>query len=225
MKRLLGWHTGLGETGLRLFLLHVYWIGYTLRGGVVLGAFPATAAVYAVLRQDLLHPGADDGERGSLRQEFSRAWTREFGAANRLGYTFAVLWALLVGDYRLLNAFELGAAAPVVAGLLWLLMAYVFCMTASVGALSAHFSEGVLALVKRSAVLVLARPLLALVNSLIVAAVLCGYYVVPGLVPVFGLVVPVFFSFGYIWSTRVLPRKAEVEPRPGVLTESVPVSR
>ena len=213
MNRVLGWHTWVGETGLRLFLLHVYWIGHTLLGGVVLGIFPATAAVHAVIRRDLMaaREGGSGDPRGSLREEFHRAWKQEFRQANTLGYTFVVMWALLLLDRRVLDSVDLGVGAPVLAGLLWLLTGFVFCMTAHVGALSAHFSEGVFALVRRSAVFVLARPLQAGLNAVIVAVVLCVYYVVPGLVPVFGLVVPTYLSFVYIWSTSVLPHGARTE--------------
>ncbi|NEE00891.1 YesL family protein [Phytoactinopolyspora halotolerans] len=220
MNRLLGWHIGLGETGLRLFQLHLLWLGWTLVGGVVLGVFPATAAVYAVLRKDLMRGGDDGGGQGGaraaprarLRTEFRAAWRREFRAANCLGYTFVAIWSLLLFDRHLLTTVDLGALGPLLAGLLWLLTVFVFGMTACVGTLSAHFSESVPALVRRSAVFVLARPVYAAVNAVVVAVVLCVYYLIPGLVPVFGLVVPAYFSFVYIFSTGILPNGTRHAP-------------
>lgn len=54
MNRWLDWHQQLGRLGLRLFQLHLLWAVWTVRGGVLLGLFPATAAVFAVLRADVL---------------------------------------------------------------------------------------------------------------------------------------------------------------------------
>lgn len=202
MNALLGWHTRLGEVGLRLFRLQLFWLGWTLAGGIVLGVFPATAAVYAVVRRD--HLGRD--EPVPLREEFRTAWRREFRAANALGYTFLALWALVLFDRRLLATADLGVAGPALAGLLWLLSFFLFAMTVVAWPLAAHFAESVPKLVLRSALFVLGRPLTAAFTGLVVAVVLCVYYVIPGLVPVFGFVAPAYLSFAHLWSTRVLPR-------------------
>jgi uncharacterized membrane protein YesL len=203
MNRLLGWHTRAGELGLRLLQLHLMWIGWTLLGGVVLGVFPATAAVCAVVRRDLIR-GDGDPDRAPLQQEFHAFWRQEFYAANTLGYAVAGLWAVLLFDRHLLGSLDLGAAEPVVAGLVWVLMAFAFLMTAALPALSAHFDEGTTALLRRSAVLVMARPRQALFNALVVGVVLCVYYVVPGLVPVFGIALPAYLSFSSLWESGML---------------------
>ncbi|KAB8194142.1 DUF624 domain-containing protein [Nonomuraea phyllanthi] len=208
MNALLGWHTRLGEVGLRLFLLHLLWLGGTLAGGVVLGVFPATAAVYAVVRRDLM--GRDEPSR--LREEFATAWRREFRAANALGYAFLALWALLLLDRHVVATVDLGAAGPALAGLFWLLAVFLFGMSVAAGPLAAHFAESVPKLVVRSALFVLARPLVAGLNAVAVAVVLCVYYVVPGLVPVFGIAAPACLSFAYLWSTGLLPRPKEDQP-------------
>ena len=100
MNRLLGWHTRAGELGLRLLQLHLLWIVGTLRGGVLLGVFPATAAVVAVIRRDVLDddlaPDGDHRQREPLRREFSTFWRQELVPANTLGYAITVLWAVLL---------------------------------------------------------------------------------------------------------------------------------
>ncbi|MEV0345524.1 DUF624 domain-containing protein [Nonomuraea sp. NPDC050680] len=202
MNALLGWHTRLGEVGLRLFRLHLLWLGWTLVGGGLLGIFPATAAVYAVVRRDLM----GRGEPSRLRAEFGAAWREQFRGANILGYSFLGLWALLLLDRHLVATVDLGSAGQGLAGLFWVLAVFLSCMSAAVWPLAAHFAEGVPKLIVRSAVFVLARPLIAGFNAGAVAVVLCVYNVVPGLVPVFGITVPVYLSFVYLWSTRLLPR-------------------
>lgn len=215
MGRLLGWHTRAGDLGLRLLRLHLLWIGWTLRGGVVLGIFPATAAVCAVVRRDLLR-GEDDPDRAPLRHELGAFWRQELVGANVLGYAVTALWAVLLVDRHLLGVVDLGAVGPVLAGLLWVLTAFAFVATAALPALQAHFAEGPGALLRRAAVLVLARPKQALLNALVVGVVLCGYYVVPGLVPVFGVALPAYLSFSCLWSSGLLgaPRPVPAGHRP-----------
>jgi uncharacterized membrane protein YesL len=203
MHRLLGWHTGVGEVGMRLFQLHLLWVVGTLAGGIVLGVFLATAAVYAVLRRDVMRDGRDGRE--ALVREFRTAWVREFRTANVLGYTLAALWVLLLWDGQLLGAGVFAAAAPAVAGLVTIATVVLALTTTHAFALAAHFDEGPGALLRRSAVMVVARPVPTLVNAVVWAVVLCAYYVVPGLVPVFGMAGPAYLSFTYLWGTGLLP--------------------
>ena len=203
MNRLLGWHTKAGDLGLRLLQLHLLWIWWTLRGAVVLGVFPATAAVLAVVRRDAMR-GDDGSDRAPLRQEFGAFWRQELGAANVVGYAVTVVWVVLLLDRHVLAVVDLGPAGPVLAGVLWVVTAFAFVMTVSLPALSAHFADRPGALLRRAAVLVVARPRQALLNALVVGIVLCTYYVVPGLIPVFGVAMPAYLSFSYLWGSGLL---------------------
>jgi len=219
MGRLVGWHTRAGELGVRLLVLHLLWIAWALRGGIVLGVFPATAAVLDVVRRDAMR-GADDPGRDTVRREVAAAWRRELVPANVLGWTVTGAWALLLLDRRVLGAVDLGAAGPVVAGLLTVLTVVAFVVTAALPTLASHFAEGPLRLVRRALVLVVARPGHALANAVVVGVVLCAYYVVPGLVPVFGVVLPASLSFATMWGSGLLPA---ARPRPEPVPEPVPV--
>ncbi|WP_188187793.1 YesL family protein [Nonomuraea sp. SYSU D8015] len=197
MKHLLAWHTRAGEVGLLLLKLHLLWIVWSLAGGIVLGVFPATAGVYGVIRGEFLPSAAP--------REFRRLWRQEFRTANVVGYVFAAAWAMLLVDRRLLETADLGVVEPLLGAVLWVTTLFVSCMTVNVWILAAHFAEGPFALVRRSAILVLARPVQALFTLLVAGVILCAYYLVPGLVPVFGVAAPAFASFAYVWSTSVLP--------------------
>jgi uncharacterized membrane protein YesL len=61
--------------------LHILWIGYLVRGAVVLGFFPATTAVYAVARYWLKH---GDTERVSVL--FKKFYKENFKTSNYLGW-------------------------------------------------------------------------------------------------------------------------------------------
>lgn len=43
-----------------LFLLHLYWIGGTLIGGIILGIIPSTIALFSAIRQLLMNGNNDD---------------------------------------------------------------------------------------------------------------------------------------------------------------------
>lgn len=210
MGRLLGWHTRVGDVGARLLALHLLWVAWTLRGGVVLGVFPATAAVLAVVRRDALH-GTDGRGWAALRAEVRTAWRAELVPANVLGYVVTAVWALLALDRRVLATVDLGLAGPVLAGLLTLLTLVAFVATAALPVLAAHYAEGPVRLLRRALVLVAARPWQALANAVVVGVVLCAYYVVPGLVPVVGVALPAYLSFATLWGSGLLPAPARAD--------------
>lgn len=204
IQRLVGLHTHVGAQGWRLLQLHLLWMLYTLRGGVLLGVFPATAAVHDALRADLM---SDDGaERSGLRARFGQTWRRSFRRANTLGYVYTALWAVLFFEHRLLDGAGGSGLGSAAAGLLWFAMAHLFMVGALVWMLDAHFAESVPALLRRASTLVLGRPLVGLGATAAFAAVLCLYYLVPGLIAVFGVTGPALATSVFLWHSGVLPR-------------------
>ncbi|WP_454293664.1 YesL family protein [Salana multivorans] len=207
MNKLLHWHTWIGDTGRRYVYLQLLWLAHALLGAVVVGVFPATAALTAVLRRDRMAADgwAHSADRPRLPIEFHQVWRRELVAANGLGYLLAALWAFVLLDHRMLRTVEI-PLAPVLQGLLWLLTAALVCVTATVWVLQAHFAEGPLRLLRRAGVLLVGRPLLSLACAATTVATACPYYLLPGLVVVFGVVVPTAVAVGLVWRSGVLPR-------------------
>lgn len=66
---------------LKIALLNMLWIGTTLLGGIIFGIFPATVALYAVVRQLLLKKK----EMGEIYQLFWTYYKTEFRKSNSLG--------------------------------------------------------------------------------------------------------------------------------------------
>ncbi|GAA2273660.1 hypothetical protein GCM10009853_029380 [Glycomyces scopariae] len=203
----LDWYQRLGRLGLRLLCLHLLWLAWTLRGAVVLGAFPATAALHAVLREDARHAIARPDEPpalAGLRAAFGAHWKREFAPANRLGLLLALCWAVLVLDRRVVEHLDLGGLGPVLAGGLTVAGVLLGVVTVLVWPLQAHFAEGAGALLRRALVLTAARPLTAVLAGAGVGVLLCAYYLLPGLVPVFGLAAPAALSTAVLWRSGLL---------------------
>lgn len=217
MNRVLGWHTRIGDAGLRLAYLQLLWLVHTLLGAVVFGAYPATAAVFAVLRRDRMQAEgwAGTADRGPLWREFHAAWRSELVSANVIGVVLTAGWAVVVYDHRLLRAVDMGVAGPALQGVLWLLTLLLLVMSSTVFVLHAHFAESPGRILRRSAVLTIARPLLALMCAAVLAVALGLYYVLPGLGIVFGAVAPAFAIVAYVWQTGVLPRPSAGGPGGG----------
>lgn len=207
MRRLVDWHTRLGRLGLRLLWLHLLWCAWTARGGILLGVFPATAAVHAVLRADerhrLQHPDDELDLRG-LRAQFGDYARREFRSANRLGAALVGIWVLLLVDRELVSTLDLGSLGPVLAGSHTVAGVVLVVLTAIVWPLQAQFAEGTWALLHRSLVLLAGRPATGALTAAAVALLLGAYYLVPGLVPVFGIPALAAVATASLWRTGVL---------------------
>ncbi|MHA6513266.1 YesL family protein [Tessaracoccus sp. Z1128] len=209
MRRVVGWHTGLGETTLRLSLINLLWIAFTLAGAVVLGIFPATSAAMGVLRRDAMDRRAEAGgapatPRAPLHREFADLWRREFRSANGLGWVVTPVWALLAYEYWILGNFQLGLPGGAVEAVLLLAMLVLFVMTSNLWVLQAHFAEGPFALLRRSLILTVGRPASALLVAAGVLGVAAVYVMMPGLGAVFGIAAAAFLATGHLWGAGIL---------------------
>jgi uncharacterized membrane protein YesL len=207
MGRLLTWHTRAGHHGLRLLCLQLLWLAYTLRGAILLGVFPATAAVHAILRADEREHQQDPTHTPELRTlpaQFRQHWHAELGPANRLGALLTLLWAVVLLDRAAVTYLDLGALTPLLAGAHTVGGLVLGVLTVLVWPLQAHFDEGAFALLRRSTVMMLGRPAITLLTALGVGIVLYLYYLLPGLIPVFGTIAPAAIATACLWRTGVL---------------------
>jgi uncharacterized membrane protein YesL len=90
----------------RLFWLNLLWIGLSLLGGVVLGACPATAAMFTVVRRWVRRSG-----QGSTARMFWSAYREEFWQANLVGLVMAAAAVGLIVDLRAVPRMA-GSLAP-----------------------------------------------------------------------------------------------------------------
>ncbi|WP_156954191.1 YesL family protein [Brachybacterium phenoliresistens] len=217
---------GLGELGLRLFLLHLLWIAGTLAGLVVAGLFPATAAVHAVLREDQREAareraGEDTPPRPGLWRAFWSAWRAELGRANRIGAVLVLGWAVIALDRWILTgaigggsstaahgggALDLGAAAPWISGVVVALTIVTALLSIVVWPLAAHFDDPLPRIWRMTLSLLVTRLPLTLSIAAVLMASVWVWQSIPGLVPVFGLALPFWAVSMLIWRSGVLPR-------------------
>lgn len=77
----------------KLAYVNFLWIGFTLLGGVLLGLFPATVALFYITRKWVL-----GDQHVPLAKSFSREYRKGFWKANAIGYTITGLGGFLFAD-------------------------------------------------------------------------------------------------------------------------------
>jgi uncharacterized membrane protein YesL len=82
----------------RLALLNLLWISFSLLGLVVFGFFPATVAMFAVVRKWML--GKEDV---SIFKTFWTAYKQEFFKSNLLGLIIFAIGTILYIDFQFVN--------------------------------------------------------------------------------------------------------------------------
>lgn len=96
-----------------LLVLNFIWIVYMFRGAIILGFFPATAAVYGVLRH--WNKNGMDQKTLSLFKQFYR---ENFKNANVLGWLLSVLSAMVFLNWYLLPSITSPAIKIIIYGII-----------------------------------------------------------------------------------------------------------
>lgn len=79
------------------FLVQLLFILNTVRGGVVLGLFPAVSSTYNYLFSVFLR----NDKKQSITKEFNRSWKKYFKKSNQVGYSLLAIYLFLYMDLRL----------------------------------------------------------------------------------------------------------------------------
>jgi uncharacterized membrane protein YesL len=156
--------------------LNLLWIGFTLLGGGLLGAAPATVAAHTLARRRIR------GEAVPAVPEFWRVWRAEFVRANVLLLPAGVVGGLLWLNWLRFGAAE-DAAATAVAGALLLAAAITAAWYAVLVPLYVHYDLPLRAYAVTASRFVLANPGPAALLLVVAAGIAAVTAVVPGLLP------------------------------------------
>lgn len=88
-----------GQVLIQGALYQLYFLLYTLRGGIILGVFPSLAAVFQSLYNQIRH-----GENFN-KETFHTYYQEYFKIGNKLGYTYLVILSFLWFDLRVSGTF------------------------------------------------------------------------------------------------------------------------
>ncbi len=95
-----GFHTKLNDVGewiYRLIVLNFLWMGFTILGLGILGIFPATNALFSVLRKWLMNK-----KDVKIASDFVHFYRKDFLKSNALGYVLSIIAVIIWIDFRYL---------------------------------------------------------------------------------------------------------------------------
>lgn len=163
---------------LKLAYLNLLWVLFTIAGLVAFGFFPATAALFTMVRKWQLRD-----ETGPVFTSFWQTYKKEFFKSNGYGLIFTVIGYILYYDFTFIgmNSGKLTFLVPVIVLILiWYMITLFFFFPVYV-----HFDLPFFKVLKQSLLIALTSPL-----ELIQMAAACGllYGIVsllPGIIPLF----------------------------------------
>ncbi|ARK32083.1 YesL family protein [Halalkalibacter krulwichiae] len=174
----------------RFAYINALWIIFTLAGAILLGLFPATVAMFSVIRQWL--KGKTDLP---IFSTFWQYYKTEFLKSNRLGL-LVYLVALIIGFnlfflYANIGELLTWTSAPLLAGIILFVFILFYLFPAY-----AHYDLGLFQLIKNAFLTMLVSPIH---NVVIIISLVAFYFIVtviPALAFIFGAS---FYGFITMW--------------------------
>ncbi|GLC89655.1 YesL family protein [Lysinibacillus piscis] len=198
------WYMRLGTWLFNLVWLHILWVIFTLLGLVIFGLFPATAAMFAVLRQLIMEE--DDS---SVTKLFFEKYKAEFVGSTLWGLLLSGGVVLLYVNMHALSYLQLGvirtllASSTVVIGFVYL------CMLLNFFPVFVHLRLLFWQYPKYALLLAVAKPIQTIFMIIIVIVLAYLYLMFPILVVLFGISL---FAYALMYiALRSLPREQLVE--------------
>lgn len=205
MKRVAIGYEFLCRIILMVAVVHVAFIVHTVLGLGIFGLFPSVAASCGTFRNWLLDV---DDRSWTVKQTwitFHRAWKAELGKANLFGYPQALVWAMLIWEYFLVQSNDMGVIGVGVSGVLLLLNLLYGLFVFLSWPVRSNFDEGFMWVLRTSLSMVIARPFCSLMVFLLFIVTVWIYTTVPGLMVAFGVAVPIFATMMAVYSWGRLP--------------------
>lgn len=137
----------------RMFHVQFLWILYILRGLIVAGLFPATAAMFATMRRLIRIPGGF-----GMNDYFKKEYKANFKKANGLGYLLLALLYLFALNFRSAQAME-GTTGTIFVFLSFAIMVILFLLFISSWGVMAHFELGVFQIIKHTLIIFSVNPI------------------------------------------------------------------
>jgi uncharacterized membrane protein YesL len=165
---------------IRLAYVNILWIAFTLLGLIILGFFPATAAMFAVIRKWVL-----GNEDNPVFRTFWTVYRKEFLKSNLLGIFLSSIGYFLYIDYLLIsegsNNFIQLFHYPLLIIILLYLLTILFVFPIYV-----HYDLKLFQVIKNSLITMIISPFITLIMIIASFVVYLLLSTFPGLLPLFG---------------------------------------
>ena len=184
-----GLHNKLNDVGewiYRLIFLNFLWMGFTILGLGVLGIFPATNALFSVLRKYLLNK-----KDVKIASDFYHFYRKDFLKSNALGYVLSLIAAVIWIDFRYFMSIT-NFGMFIVGNLMLVLVAFLLLALCVVFPIFSHYEMSLGQYIKNALLYPFTHLLtmLLLVISIILFDLIV--YQVPGFLPFIGISFPCF---------------------------------
>ena len=184
-----GLHNKLNDVGewiYRLIFLNFLWMGFAILGLGVLGIFPATNALFAVLRKYLLNK-----KDVKIASDFYHFYRKDFLKSNALGFILSLIAAVIWIDFRYFMSIT-NFGMSIVGNLMLVLLAFLLLALCVVFPIFSHYEMSLGQYIKNALLYPFTHLLtmLLLVISIILFDLIV--YQVPGFLPFIGISFPCF---------------------------------
>ena len=175
------WYIRLGNWCFNIVLLNILWIVSSMTGLLIFGLFPATAAVFSVLKKMIM-----EDENAAVLSPFFKTFKSEFFKSNVIGYLFLLIGTILYLNLRIIeninnNFLQLSMASITVVIAIVFLLTLLFIFPIFV-----HFNFKLLQYPVHALVLAIAKPLHTIFLLLVLGVIGYLFFVLPELVLIFG---------------------------------------
>jgi uncharacterized membrane protein YesL len=185
----------------RLAYLNALWILFTLGGFVVLGVFPATAAVFTVMRY-----WNQGKEEVPVFQTFWRAYKSSFGQIQIIGYLLVGICAILYFNYHffmekegvLFTAAKVGTGSIII--IVMIVLIYIFPVYV-------HYELGTLEYLKNALFIGLSHLLHSFVMIIVTAIFIYAFLKYSGYL---FLITVSIIAFWNTWVSQIVFKKIEM---------------
>lgn len=196
------WYLRLGTWLFNLFLLNLLWIFFTFAGFIVLGIFPATAALFAVHRRSIM----EDNDIPVLKL-FLINYRKEFFKANLLGYLLVFIGAVLYIDFRVVQLISDKQLQSILVNITVVIMVVYGITLLYVFPLFVHFDQKLFQYPKNAIILAVGRPMRTLIMLLGLLLVIYFCFYITALIPVIGISLS---SYIMMWTAlKSLPKETD----------------
>lgn len=182
-----GWAGALiraGEWGLRLAYLNLLWILFALFGAGILGMFPATSAVFSVIRKWLM-----DGEEFPVFRTFWSFYRADWLRMNALMLVYLVMGLGIILDFRLVQGWENVLQPWVILFLIFAFSVYLLSLI-HLFPLYVHYRMKLFEYILQSFLITLYRPLGSVLTGSAVLLICTVMMWLPGTLLVFAVSLP-----------------------------------
>ena len=194
------WYTRVGNIGFNLILLNILWTLGCLSGLIVLGIFPATVAMVAVIKHMVM-----EDDNPSIVRLFLENFNEQFFMANLLGYFMVAIGLIIFIDIRWIQEMNEGLLQQVMMGLTFIVVLIYLLSLMYLFPIYLHFRFTFIQYPFQAFIMAIGKPVQTLFLIVAMIIMIMVYMIFPVLMVVFGLSL-IFYLLTRVTATS-FPRK------------------